>query len=70
MKSGSWTRTARPAVDLNPDDLPDEEFPRAFVLSYRWAFDTASELTLRCVQRQAPDTIVTCRVAIPAGLGP
>lgn len=57
-----------PAVDLNRDDLPDEEFPRAFVLSHRWAFDTASELTLRGVQRQAPDTIATCRVATPAAL--
>jgi hypothetical protein len=57
-----------PAVDLNPEDLPEEEFPRAFVLAHRWAFDTASELTLRCNQRQGPDTIVTCRVATSAAL--
>jgi len=42
------------AADLNPDDLPEDEFARAFVLSHRWAFDTASEQTLRCVQRQGP----------------
>ena len=57
-----------PAVDLDPDDLPGKEFPRAFVLSHRWAFDTASELTLRCLGRQGPDTVVTCRVATPAAL--
>jgi len=57
-----------PAADLDPEDLPEEEFPRAFVLSHRWAFDTASELTLRCLQRQGPDTIVACRVATPAAL--
>ncbi len=56
------------AVDLNLEDLPEEAFPRAFVLSHRWAFDTASELTLRCLQRQGPDTIVECRVATPAAL--
>ncbi len=56
------------AVDLSPENLPEEEFPRAFVLSHRWAFDTASELTLRCLQRQGPDTIVACRVATPAAL--
>ena len=56
------------AVDLSPESLPEDEFPRAFVLSHRWAFDTASELTLRCHQRQGPDTIVTCRVATPAAL--
>lgn len=32
-----------PALDLDPDDLPGEEFTRAFVLSHRWTFDTASE---------------------------
>ena len=57
-----------PALDMDPEDLPEEEFHRAFVLSHRWAFDTASELTLRCVERQAPDAIVTCRVATPAAL--
>jgi hypothetical protein len=57
-----------PALDMDPEDLPEEEFDRAFVLSHRWAFDTASELTLRCVQRHAPDTTVTCRVATPAAL--
>ena len=57
-----------PAADLNPADLPDEEFPRAFVLSHRWAFDTASALALRCLQRQGPDTVVACRVASPAAL--
>ena len=56
------------AVDLSPENLPEEEFPRAFVLSHRWAFDTASELTLRCLQRERPDTIVACRVATPAAL--
>ena len=56
------------AVDLSPENLPVEEFPRAFVLSHRWAFDTASELTLRCLQRERPDTIVACRVATPAAL--
>jgi hypothetical protein len=57
-----------PALDMDPEDLPEEEFHRAFVLSHRWAFDTASELTLRCVPRQGPDAIVTCRVATPAAL--
>jgi hypothetical protein len=57
-----------PALDMAPEDLPDEEFDRAFVLSHRWAFDTASSLSFLCVQRQVPNSIVTRRVATPAAL--
>ena len=42
------------AVDLCPENLPEEKFSRAFVLSNRWAFDTASELTLRSAPRRPP----------------
>ena len=59
---------ATPAIDLSPEELPDEEFPRAFVLSHRWAFDMASDVTLRCIHRHDPDTIVACRVATPSAL--
>jgi hypothetical protein len=57
-----------PAIDLQPVDLPEEEFSRAFILSHRWAFDSASQMRFRCDQRRGRTAIVACRVATPAAL--
>lgn len=57
-----------PAAELSAEHLPDMEEDRIFVLSHRWALDTAEELTL---VTQANGTIVArahCRFATPASL--
>ncbi len=58
-----------PAVDLDPEELPDDEFDRAFLLAHRWALDSAQEASLTVVSEQrVPLTTATCRVATPAAL--
>jgi len=57
------------AVDLDPGDLPDDEFDRAFLLAHRWALDSATEAVLSAVSEQrVPVATAMCRVAIPAAL--
>lgn len=58
-----------PAADLDPGDLPDDEFDRAFLLAHRWALDSATEASLTVVSEpRVPVATATCRVATPAAL--
>lgn len=58
-----------PAADLDPGDLPDDGFDRAFLLAHRWALDSAREAALTVVSGQrAPIATAICRVATPAAL--
>jgi hypothetical protein len=56
-----------PAVELNSEELPDDELDRAFVLSHRWALDTAEKQLLSADDLELSATI-GCRFAIPAAL--
>jgi hypothetical protein len=57
------------AAKLNPADLPDNEFDRAFLLAHRWALDSAREAVLSALSEQrVPIATATCRVATAAAL--
>ncbi len=58
-----------PAADLDPGELPEDQFDRAFILAHRWALDSATPASLTVVSgEQVPVATVTCRVATPAAL--
>jgi len=58
-----------PAADLDPGELPEDQFDRAFVLAHRWALDSAAPASLTVVSgERVPLAAVTCRVATPAAL--
>lgn len=58
-----------PAADLEPGELPDDEFYRAFLLAHRWALDSAADASLTVLSDQrALVATATCRVATPAAL--
>jgi hypothetical protein len=57
-----------PAAALRQRDLPDDPLDRAFCVAHRWAFDTATPMSLKA---EAPDrntVAVECRVATVAAL--
>ena len=57
------------AADLDPQDLPDEAFDRAFLLAHRWALDSATKAVLTVLSEQRdPIATATCRVATSAQL--
>ncbi len=35
-----------PATDLDPGELPEDKFDRAFILAHRWALDSATPASL------------------------
>jgi NAD(P)-dependent dehydrogenase (short-subunit alcohol dehydrogenase family) len=55
-----------PAADIAAEDLPEDEFDRAFIVAHRWAFDTATGLTLAV--EGGVGSAASCRVARPAAL--
>jgi hypothetical protein len=57
-----------PILNIARAELPDDPLSRAFVVSHRWAFDTASDLTIRCSAQNGASANVTCGVATPAAL--
>jgi hypothetical protein len=58
-----------PAADLDPGELPEDQFDRAFILAHRWALDSATPASLTVVSgERVPLATVTCRVATPAAL--
>jgi hypothetical protein len=56
-----------PAAELSRAHLPDDPLDRAFVLSHRWALDTAESQALYAEDLDA-STTVTCRFASAASL--
>ena len=60
---------ATQAAELDPTDLPDDEFDRAFLLAHRRALDSAQEAVLSALSEQrVAIASATCRVATPAAL--
>jgi hypothetical protein len=57
-----------PAGELSPENLPDAEEDRIFVLAHRWALDTADELTIVAEQGGSIVAQVRCRFASPTSL--
>ncbi len=55
-----------PASDIAPDLLPEGEADRIFVLSHRWALDTAEDLTLIAEEDGEVVAEARCRIATPA----
>ncbi|MBI4728353.1 MAG: nucleotidyl transferase AbiEii/AbiGii toxin family protein [Acidobacteria bacterium] len=49
--------------DFDPADVPDDARPRAFVLSHRWALDTADSVTL-AVARSSGDVVLRVRAPV------
>jgi hypothetical protein len=56
-----------PAAELHSADLPEEELDRAFVLSHRWALDTA-EVQLLSADDLGLSATIGCRFASAAAL--
>ncbi|MGA3147432.1 MAG: nucleotidyl transferase AbiEii/AbiGii toxin family protein [Acidimicrobiales bacterium] len=56
-----------PAAELHGAELPDDELDRAFVLSHRWALDSAENRILRADDLELSAT-VDCRFASAAAL--
>ena len=56
-----------PAAELSPADLPDDALDRAFVLSHRWALDTAENQVLHADYLDV-SARVTCRFASAGAL--
>ena len=57
------------ATDLDAQDLPEDEFDRAFLLAHRWGLDSATEAALTVLSAQRnPIATATCRVATPSAL--
>jgi hypothetical protein len=58
-----------PAADLDPGELPEDQYDRAFILAHRWALDLATPASLTVVSgKRAALATVSCRVATPAAL--
>lgn len=57
-----------PAADIDADHLPELEAQRIFVLSHRWAFDSAEDFTIVAEQSGEVVAETRCRIATPASL--
>ena len=57
-----------PADQIQAEDLPEDEWDRAFVLSHRWGLDSATAVTISAVRKRLVVATVTCLAASPASL--
>lgn len=57
-----------PASDIPPDQLPEAETDRIFVLAHRWALDTAEDFTLTAEEDGILVARARGRIAAPASL--